>query len=471
MQAPPVRASSSQPSRWLLGLDHLFRIKQDQLAFYSELQERYGDVVRLQLGPYRTWLLFHPDLIEELLTRKWNSFIRFEKITNVLSQWNGDSVLLAEGDVWRERRRKVLPAFQIKRLPNYGAIAVEHAYALCQKFDAGADDCGLISIDTDAVMARLTLDIATATLFGSEPLHNGDEIEEAIQVLSQTAFRESTSPLTLPDWLPLRAKRQKRWAMDVMDRMVTGLVKARLVDINEGGAAERGDLLSMLIEHHEGDAIAIRNDSMSLLIAGHETSGALLSWISACLAQNHPVLEQLQEELDDVLGDRLPTFEDLTGLKIVRRVVEETLRLYPTAYALFTRQAVEDVSLGNIHLKKGDNVLIVPYTIHRTDRWFESPERFDPSRFAGEPSWPKYAYLPFGAGPRVCIGQNFGLMEACLVTATLLQNWQPKMVLKEPVPDAKFSLRPLDGLPMIWEKRRISTNQCRALSSASRQLS
>jgi len=448
-----LKISKRQPRRWLLGLDHLFHIKTDQLAFYESLEAEYGDVVRLQLGPYRTWLFFHPAPIEDLLTRQSNAFIRFKKLTDVVRQWNGDSLLLAEGDAWRVRRRKVLPAFQTKRLPNYGNAAVKHASRFCDKLGKKAANDEVVQIDTDAFMAQLTLDIATTTLFGSPPLSNGVEIEQAIQVLSDTAFRESTSPFTLPDWLPLKAKKKKLWAMKVMDEMVSGLVKARLADIEKGGAVDRGDLLSMLVEHHDSNALDIRNDSMSLLIAGHETSGALQSWVFALLAQHSDQLEILNTELESVLQGRSPNFTDLKNLKYLRAVIEESLRLFPPAYALFTRRAEKDVTLSDVKVKRGDNIQIIPYTLHRSERWFVNAEVFDPSRFLETPTWPKYAYLPFGAGPRVCIGQNFGLMEACLVTATVLQRWQPKQIIGRMVPDAKFSLRPKDGLQMIWEKR------------------
>lgn len=453
MSKPPVKRAKRQPRKWLLGLDHLYKIKTDQLGFYKALEAEFGDAVCLQLGPYRNWLFFHPDPIEDLLTRQSNDFIRFQKLTDVVRQWNGDSLLLAEGEAWRVRRRKVLPAFQTKRLPRYGAAAVAHAEAFCASLSAQANGGAEVRIDTDAAMAQLTLDIATATLFGKEPVSNGAEVERAIQVLSDTAFRESTSPFTLPDWLPLKAKKDKLWAMGVMDTLVTGLVNNRLADIAEGGTADRGDLLSMLVEHHEGDAVAIRNDSMSLLIAGHETSGALQSWIFALLAQHPEELDQLEHEIESLLGGRSAVFEDIAQLKRTRAVIEEALRLYPPAYALFTRRAEANVSLAGVTIRKGDMVQIVPYTLHRSDRWFENAQQFKPARFLDAPTWPKYAYLPFGAGPRVCIGQNFGLMEACLVTATILQQWRPKHIHGPLHPEAKFSLRPKGGLPMTWEKR------------------
>lgn len=441
------RISARQPWPILFGLNHLLRIRSDQLRFYEDMRDTYGDVVRLRLGPYRSHLLFHPNHIEELLTRKWSSFVRFRKLTDVVRQWNGDSLLLAEGDEWRQRRRKVMPAFQTKRLPDYGAMAVAETERLCESFSQAAQN-GQVRIDTDVTMARLTLDIATCTLFGAQPRANGKEIERAIQILSDTAFRESTSPATLPDWVPVPAKHRKMWAMQVMDDLVRGLVHERIV---RGAQGDQRDLLTSLIEQHEGDVEEIRNDVMSLLIAGHETSGALLGWLFACLAQAPEWLAKLQTEISDVLGSRPPSAADIVRLPVLRAVVDETLRLFPPAYTLFLRQAEEDVDLLGIKLRKGDLVQIVPYTTQRDVRFFTNPTVFDPARFLTTPSWPPYAYLPFGAGPRVCIGQNFGLMESCLVVATLLQRMVPLAMGGLPDPSAKFSLRPRGGLLMTWQ--------------------
>jgi cytochrome P450 len=405
-------------------------------------------IALLKLGPYRSWILFHPAPIEALLTDQWASFIRFRKLTDVVAQWNGDSLLLAEGEEWRERRRKVLPAFQTRRLGNYGAMAVRHATQFADRLDAQVGDENSVTFDTDAAMARLTLDIAVGALFGADPPENGSDVERALLILSDTAFRESTSPLSIPDWLPLPAKRRKRWAMGVMDRLVVGLVeRALLRDGNDGG-----DLVSMLIEHHDRNALAIRNDAMSLLIAGHETSGALLSWIFACLSQNRDWLDRITDELKQVLDSRPPKIDDLSLLKTVRAVVEETLRLYPPAYSLFLRQATLGVDLAGTAVAKGDLVQVVPFTLHRDGRWFENPTMFDPRRFLDEPTWPRYAYLPFGAGPRVCIGQNFALMEVCLVVTTILQRWHPCRLDQLPALAPKFSLRPKNGMPMIWRR-------------------
>ncbi|MEO1721800.1 MAG: cytochrome P450 [Pseudomonadota bacterium] len=440
------------PPAWLLGIDHLWRIRTDQIGFYDDLKRRYGDAVCLRLGPYRSWQLFHPRQIELALTQHASSFVRFEKMTAVLRQWNGDSMLLAEGETWHKRRRKVLPAFQTARLPGYGAAAVTLATSFCVTLEDLAGPDGTIEIDTDAAMARLTLDIATKTLFGADPLENGDEVEEAIQVLSAVAFAESTSPLTLPDWLPLPLKRRKKWAMAVMASMVGGLVETRLAEAG-AGETDHGDLLSMLALQHEGDEHLIRADVMSLLIAGHETSGALLSWIFASLGRAPEWCEKVQGEIDAVVGDRPVTQADFRSLPQLRAVVDETLRLYPPAYALFLRRAIVPVELDGIRIAEGDLVQITPIAVQRDPRWFEAPEEFRPERFLGEPTWPRYAYIPFGAGPRVCIGQQFGLMEACLASATILRRWMPLAPDKFPEPDPKFSLRPKAGLRQRWRRR------------------
>jgi cytochrome P450 len=440
-----ARLVKLNPSPWLLGVDSLLAIRSDQLGFYEKMKSKHGDHVVLRLGPYRSHLFFHPDHIEALLGKQSQSFIRFRKLTNVVRQWNGNSLLVEEGESWRTRRRKVLPAFQTRRLPAYGKEAVFEAERLCRELRQSSQS-NRVSLDTDAVMAKLTLDIATRTMFGAPPQPNGFEIERAIQTLSDTAFSESTSPITLPDWMPIKHKRQKLWAMRVMDDLVSGLVHDGLQRTEPST-----DLLASLIEHHDGRFADVRDDVMSLLIAGHETSGALLSWLFACLAVYPDSLAAIQHELRRVLAEALPTPEAIADLPVLRATINETLRLFPPAYTLFLREAAEPVDLLGIRLAKGDLAQIVPFTTQRDPRFFKDPTTFDPTRFLQEQTWPQFSYLPFGAGPRVCIGQNFGLMESCLVAATILQQMVPLPLPGLPRPQAKFSLRPEGGLPMEWQ--------------------
>jgi enediyne biosynthesis protein E7 len=443
---PDIR--TPQRHSFLFGIDHLLRIRSDQLAFYQELQKEHGDVVRLRLGPYRLWYLFHPTFIESVLTRQTEAFIRFRRMMAVLRQWNGDSLLLAEGQNWQERRRKILPAFQSRRLPAYGDAIVDETLRLCATLREKANPGDLLTFDADQTMARLSLNIAIRTLFGARP--DGDHhIELAVRDLSAIAFTESTSPLQIPAWLPLPIARRKRRAMQDMDEFVTGLVQEALKDSKDDGAY----LISSLIEHHERRASAIRDDAMSLLIAGHETSGALLTWTMAALASHPDWLDKALNEIDSALqGDR-PTTSDLVRLPTVAAILNETLRLYPPAYTLFLREALVDVQIHGHSIQRGDLVQIVPFITQRDGRFFEDAARFDPNRFTRDPNWPPYAYLPFGAGPRVCIGQNFGLMETALVLSTLLQRMKPEPRDRMPTPMARFSLRPAGGLSMTWRLR------------------
>ena len=415
------------------------------------MRAQHGDTVRLGLGPYRSWLLFHPRDIETVLVGRASAFIRFRKLTRVIAQWNGDSLIVAEGARWRDRRRKVQPAFQTRRVAEYARTAADHAGRLCSLFDAKSA-AGSIEIDTNAVMARLTLDIATGTLFGAEPLPNGDAVEHAIQILSDTAFRETTAPVVLPDWLPLPAKGRKRWAMRLMDDVVSGLARRRI----DSGQKDHGDLLSMLVEQHAGQLAPVRDDAMSLLIAGHETSGALLSWLFLALVEHPAWRKRVIKEVTSGLAGRPASVDDVGSLPILRAVIAEVLRLWPPAYSLFLRQATEAVVLNDATISPGDLVQIVPFTVHRDPRWFADPDLFDPARFLQPPSWPAHAYLPFGSGPRICIGQNFALVEACIVAATILSRWEPVAVPHVPQPDPKFSLRPQGGLSMTWKSLSVS---------------
>ena len=368
----------------------------------------------------------------------------------VLAQWNGRSLLVSEGERWRSRRRKVLPAFASRRLPGYGERIVQRTLVLRDAWEAASQGGTAPLIDTDRAMVGLTLNIAVDTLFGEQLGERAGPFGDAVAVLSDVAFRESTSAMRLPDWMKLPGKARKRQAIAEMDALVTSIVAARLAH----PAADRGDLLSILVEEDSGNAAAIRDEVMTLLIAGHETSSALLSWASDLLARHPDVLAAVQTELDGTLGERLPDAADLEALPTLRAVVAEALRLYPPAYTLFPRRAVEDVAVGDVTIRKGNLVQLIPFVTQRDGRWFDDPAAFWPARFLRSPTWPRYAYLPFGAGPRVCIGQAFGLLEASLVLATLLQHFSPETVGSGvAVPEAKFSLRPRGGLPQRWRRR------------------
>ena len=427
------------PSSMLLGADTLVKIRRDQLGFYADMRNRFGDSVPLRLGPYRSWLLFHPDQIEVVLASKADAFIRFERMMKVLRQWNGESLFIAEGQSWHNRRRKVLPAFAQRKMPAYEAVFQQVAKDWVERLSAQADADGAIQIDADDVFAQVALDIALRTLFGGGFSDGMDQVSRHIKVLSEVAFRECASPLTLPDYFPLPGKRSKKAAMSFMRDLVRDLVEERLEE------AEGDDLLQVLIETHAGDKQEICDDAMSLLIAGHETSGAALSWIFALLADHPKALSRCQSEVAQT--------GDVQEMPFLQAVVDEALRLFPPGYTLFLRQAKRDVDVAGVPVRKGDLLQVIPYMTGRDQRFFDEPDAFRPERFLEVPTWPFFANIPFSAGPRACTGHKFALKEVTIIAAELLRAFHPRLNGTFPTPEPKFSLRPQGGLPMIWENR------------------
>lgn len=423
----------------LLGVDTLIRIRRDQLGFYADMRNRFGDSVPLRLGPYRSWLLFHPDQIEVVLASKADSFIRFERMMKVLRQWNGESLFIAEGQSWHNRRRKVLPAFAQRRMPGFEAVFQQVAEDWVKRLSARAGADGTIRLDADDVFAQIALDIALRTLFGGGFSEGMNQVSRHIKVLSEVAFRECASPLTLPDYLPLPGKRTKKAAMSFMRSLVCGLVEERLK------GPQGDDLLQVLMETHAGDKQEICDDAMSLLIAGHETSGAALSWIFALLADHPDVLLRCQSEVAQT--------NSVQDMKFLQAAIDESLRLFPPGYTLFLRQARRDVDVAGVPVKRGDLLQVIPYMTGRDQRFFNEPDAFKPERFLEAPTWPLFANIPFSAGPRACTGHRFALKEVSIITAELLRAFHPRLNGTFPTPEPKFSLRPQSGLPMTWENR------------------
>jgi cytochrome P450 len=308
-------------------------------------------------------------------------------------------------------------------------------------------------------MTDLTLEIIAKTMFDAEISAEASDLGRAVAILSEIAVKEMESPLTVPDWLPLAEKRRKRWAMERLDATVRRFVSER-----RASGADKGDLLSMLLlaVDEEGDGGRLtdeqaRDQAMTLLIAGHDTTAAGLTWLFYCLAREPQAAARVHQELDAVLGGRAPTGDDLPRLSYTERVVKETLRLYPPAIAVFMRQALADVEIAGYTLARNSLVQVFPYICQRDPRWFPKPETFDPDRFLPErqQTLPPFAYFPFGGGPRVCIGKGFAMMEMTLVAATLLQHLKVELAggQEEAQPVALMSLRPRGGVRLRWTRR------------------
>jgi cytochrome P450 len=278
-------------------------------------------------------------------------------------------------------------------------------------------------------------------------------------VLSDVAIYEMTHALRLPTWLPTPYQRRKRWAMRLLDDTIRRIIRER-----RATGEDRGDLLSMLLlavdNEDDGQGMTdeqARDEAMTLLLAGHDTTAAGLVWTWYLLARHPEVAARVVEEIDQVLGDRTATAADVPQLRYTEMVLKESLRMYPPAIGTFNRQAITDVEIGGYLLKKGALVHILSYVLHHDERWFPEPERFDPERFAPGrvEAIPPYAYVPFGAGPRVCIGNTFAMLEMTLILATILRQFHPTLAPGQGKPRrlVQMSLRPEGGLRLCWTRR------------------
>jgi cytochrome P450 len=437
------------PRDRFFGLTIGLRSLREPLPFLQEMARRFGDMVHIQVGPIHSYLINHPDLIRAVLITQGKSFRKWERQTRVFRKIDGNGLINTEGDFWLRQRRLIQKAFQQRRLSRYAEMVVELTQRRLNSWTAGA------TLNFDSEMSLLSLEITGATLFGVDLRERADWLGEVAEVLRETFIREFLAPIPLPDWLPLPSKRRMRRAIQQLDSFITGIIRDR-----RASGEDKGDLLSMLLlaVDEQGDGTGMtdqqaRDEAMTLFNGGHDSTSAALAWTCYFLARHPEVQNRLHAEVTAVLGERAATFADLPRLTFADSVVKETLRICPPTSALFTREAITDVEIGGYPLARGSLVALSPYVTQHDPRWFPEPERFDPDRFqpGRVESIPEYAYFPFGAGPHVCIGNTFAMMEITLVVATLVQRFQLELAPGQDnvVPELKVSLRPKGG---VWVK-------------------
>lgn len=455
---PPNRRYPPGPSSWDFGFSKVRRIRRDLISFYNDMRQRYGDFVFMRMGTFRDYTVFHPDLVREVLVTKAKSFHKMAWQRRVFAQWNGNSILLGEGEFWRRQRRLVQPAFQTKRFGHYGQAMVACTQRLAADWDRALEDGGC-ELDIVKAMTDLTINIICKTMFDADVTGAARRLGQAVADLNDVAMYELMYPIRLPGWIPTPYQRRKRQAMGLLDSTIRQFIRER-----RATGADRGDLLSMLLlavdEEGDGGSMTdeqVRDEAMTLLLAGHDTTAAGLSWLWYMLASHPEVEVRVLEEMNGVLDGRPPAAADVARLSYTESVIKETMRLYPPAIGTFARQAVEDVDIGGYRLRKGAIIRALSYFLHHDPRWFPDPERFDPQRFApGRAEHiPPHAYFPFGAGPRVCIGNMFAMTEMTLIMATLLPRYRLALAPGQGPPQlfVSLSLRPKGGLRMSVNRR------------------
>jgi cytochrome P450 len=416
-------------------------------SFLLGLAREHGDLVHYRLGTQEVYLVSNPEWIKDVLVTNQTNFTksRFLERAKVLL---GEGLLTNEGESHRRQRRLVQPAFHRDRLIGYASAMVECTERMREVWTDGA------TLDMSREMMRLTLSVVAKTLFSADVTSEADNIGAA---LTQVMILFDLVLMPFSEWiekLPLAQIRRFEKARDFLDAMIYGLIKER-----RATKEDKGDLLSMLLlaQDEEGNGgmsdKQIRDEALTLFLAGHETTANALMWTWYLLSENPSAAAEFYAEVDRVLEGRLPTFEDLPNLKYTEGVFAESMRLFPPAWVI-GRRVKADYPIGPYNIPARSILMLSPYVVHRDPRWFPDPDRFDPARWTEPSDRPKFSYFPFGGGTRVCIGERFAWMEGVLLLATVAQRWRFQLLPGHPVSTAALiTLRAKHGMKMVASKR------------------
>lgn len=439
---------------------HKFFRPGNPILLFKHLR-RYGRAAHYRILLHDVVLFHDPDDIREVLIDKAASFgkDRTQKRMKILL---GEGLITSDGAAHKRGRRIAAPAFHRQRIQRYGGQIVEIAAAVNAQWQAGQ------SLDIAAEMMGLALQITARTLFDTEVTAEIHEINDQVnRIMDLYNYLVALPRAELLLHTPLPGMRRFRESKARLDAVVNGMIGARQAEADAlpGGLEGRGDLLSMLLAARDDEAGGnglkltgeeLRDQVLTLFLAGYETVANALAWTWLLLGQNPEAEARLHEELDAVLGGRLPTLDDMPRLEYTGMVLAESMRLYPPAWAM-GREALEDVWIGPYHLRKGTMVFFSQYIVHRDPRWFPEPERFRPERFTPEAkaARPRFAYFPFGGGGRQCIGESFAWMEATLALATIAQRWRFRLTAGQKIElQPKITLRPRNGIKVVAVARR-----------------
>ena len=435
-------------------IGNLRAFRDDPLGFLMQCARDYGDVSHFRIGPQDIFLINHPDYIKDVLVTHHRNFIKgrgMDRAKHLL----GEGLLTSNGDFHRRQRHLAQPAFHRQRIANYASIMTSYSVRLSDRWHAGD------SFDITHEMLQLSLEIVAKALFDADVEASENEIAAAFMTC-MLRFRSVPTPLSaVIDRMRVPSNRRFRKARQHLDDLIYGMIAER-----RRSGEDRGDLLSMLLDY--GDAATgeatdgevmterqVRDEMITLILAGHETTAFALAWTWYLLEKNQEVEAKLHAELDSVLGGKLPTVDDLPRLRYTEMLLHESMRLFPPAW-IMGRRALNPYPLGSYIVPAGGTVLISQYVTHHDPRFFPDPFRFDPERWTPEAraARPKFSYFPFGGGPHLCIGEPFSWMEITLVVATLAQKWRLRLAPGyEPELKPIIVLRPRGGIPMTLERR------------------
>ncbi|WP_406068658.1 cytochrome P450 [Micromonospora sp. NBC_01638] len=419
----------------------------DRLGLLSDAADKYGDVVRFSMGPKTLYFFNHPDHARHVLTDNAANYHKGLGLAEARRRILGDGLLTSEGETWRGQRRVISPAFRRERIAGFAGVVADAGAQLTERLAAQAGNI----VDVADEMTALTMDVLGRTLLDAD-LSPLSFLGPAFEAAQEQAMFEMVTLGALPLWMPLPRHRRFRAAKRQIEDAVRTLVESRRHDTGTDGS----DLMSVLlrVSESEQDADArwrgLRDQIVTMLLAGHETTASTLSWAWYLLSRHPQAAERLRAEAIAVLGDRTLEYSDLVKLPYTTMVIQETMRLYPAVWGL-PRVALAADEIGGYPVPAGADIMISPYTLHRHRDFWDEPDQFRPERFAADapPVGHRYAYIPFGAGPRVCVGSHLGMLEATLIAAMVARRFRFEFAgPTDPVPEAMLSLRIRGGLPV-----------------------
>jgi cytochrome P450 len=440
------------PRDGLLGIMLHGPFKADPLGFATRIAREYGDFAFVRMGWVRLYFVNRPDLIREVLTTQVKSFRKLGRQMWALRKIEGEGLVVSDGETWARHRPVVQGSFHARHMTPYAQLVVEHTLRRLTRWMPDAP------FDIAAEMNELALEIIARVVFGADLADQAARLRDAVHVARAAMQREVSSPAPVPDWMPWPGRIRQRRALRALDQLVWSLIRER-----RASGASRDDMLGQMLDAAARMDLAspitdaeIRDEAATLFVAGHDTTSASLAWLWYALSRNVDVARRAVQEVDAALQGRTPRFEDLPNLKYLEMVVKETMRCYPASAFLFGREAVEDVQLGGCTLRRGAWVFISPYVVQHDPKIYADPERFDPERFSPDRihEIPPYAYLPFGGGPRICIGNAFALMEMVLVAAAVLQRYHVQLDQGPPEAEFEVVMRPKGGLRVRAVRRQ-----------------
>lgn len=419
--------------------------------FLLKLAVEYGDIARFYMLGREFFLVAHPDYIQEVLVGQRTKFHKSDIDKDIMGKFLGNGILLSEGDYHKRQRKLVQPAFHTNRIQAYAEAIVEYTQRMLEDWQDSTVQ------RVDAAMQQLTMEIVAKTLFDADVTGQAQLIGDAMHIFQQTSKTDFRTQNIIPAWLPLPRNRERVRANKSLDDII-----GQIIDERRKTGEDRGDLLSMLLlsEDENGERMnnqEVRDEAVTLFAAGHETTSNALSWTWYLLSQNPDIEARLHAEVDRVLVGRAPTLADLNSLPYTLMVLKESMRLYPPAWMLNARKALEDVIIDDYRIPAGATVFVSAYAMHRNPRYFDDPLRFDPERFTpeAEKAIPRYTYFPFGGGPRICIGNSFAMMEAHLIVATMAQRYRLSLMPAQRVDiEPMVTMAPRYGLRMRAEARQ-----------------